>query len=386
MRISKIFFGLVVLISTSNSMAQIKSSNENFNVKLGGFIMFDHAYIKQDSDLNTSSFGNLTSSGGSELRRAAIHMSGSVYDNVDFKMFSIFFQNKTKLIEAHITLKELPIIGNFRAGRIREPMRIDALTTSKNTTFLERSMATSFFPIFNNGVLIFNSFFDKRVNLQASYFKNINNGINNTSITSRITGFLIADYKKNNLFHLGISHRYQSNDNKEYSVGIRPDVHLSQQKYVNTGTIKNVKKVDFYNFESVYIDKSFCVQSEYLVANLNRKLQENIQLSSFYGQVSYILTGENKSHNRSMYFYNSVRPNKPFSLEKKQYGAWELAFRYTHTNLNNKDILGGKETNYTTGLNWYLNPVTKIMFNHVLADIEDKGTASVYQVRLQVAF
>jgi len=386
MCISKIITCLFSLILSTNTIAQLRSSNENFKVKLGGFIQFDHAYIKQNSDLKASSFGHLPNSGGSELRRAAIHMSGTVYDNIDFKMFSIFFPDKTKLIEAHITLKKLPIIGNFRVGRIREPMRIDALTTSKNTTFLERSMPTGFFPIFNNGILIFNTFFNKRINIQTSYFKNTNNGINQTSITSRITGFLLTDFKENNLLHLGVSHRNQSNSNEKYAVSIRPEAHLSPQKYVNTGDIKNVKKTDFYNFEIVYIHKNFCFQSEYLLANLNRRLQENVQLSSYYGQISYILTGENKSHNRSMYFYNSVRPNKPFSLEKKQYGAWELAFRYTHTNLNNKDIFGGNETNYTTGLNWYLNPVTKIMFNHVLADIENKGLASIFQMRFQVAF
>jgi phosphate-selective porin OprO/OprP len=67
-------------------------------------------------------------------------------------------------------------------------------------------------------------------------------------------------------------------------------------------------------------------------------------------------------------------------------GAWEVAFRYSYANLISNNIIGGKQSDFTAGLNWYLNPVTRVMLNHVLASIKDKGNASVFQVRFQVEF
>ena len=54
--------------------------------------------------------------------------------------------------------------------------------------------------------------------------------------------------------------------------------------------------------------------------------------------------------------------------------------------LNDGPIEGGELANITVGLNWYLNPNVRIMFNYVHADIEDSGEADIFQTRFQVDF
>jgi phosphate-selective porin OprO/OprP len=49
------------------------------------------------------------------------------------------------------------------------------------------------------------------------------------------------------------------------------------------------------------------------------------------------------------------------------HGAWELAYRFSYINmLDDLTTKGaGLATDHTFGLNWYLNPFTKVMFNYV---------------------
>jgi phosphate-selective porin OprO/OprP len=55
------------------------------------------------------------------------------------------------------------------------------------------------------------------------------------------------------------------------------------------------------------------------------------------------------------------------------------------------DIEGGEQHNTTAGLNWYLNPYTRIMFNYVYAEVEGRadvedGNINIFQGRFQVYF
>jgi phosphate-selective porin OprO and OprP len=40
--------------------------------------------------------------------------------------------------------------------------------------------------------------------------------------------------------------------------------------------------------------------------------------------------------------------------------------------LNDKDIKGNNLTDFTVGLNWYLNPYTRWKFNYIRAFLEDE--------------
>jgi phosphate-selective porin OprO/OprP len=71
-------------------------------------------------------------------------------------------------------------------------------------------------------------------------------------------------------------------------------------------------------------------------------------------------------------------------------GAFEVALRYGYTNLNSRDIQGGTQGDITIGANWYLNPVSRIMFNYVYTDIDKPevggGSLNIFEVRFQVDF
>ncbi|MDQ7066882.1 MAG: porin [Sulfurimonas sp.] len=63
-------------------------------------------------------------------------------------------------------------------------------------------------------------------------------------------------------------------------------------------------------------------------------------------------------------------------------GALELAVRYSYINLNDQDEdNNGEQTDYTLGVNWYINDEIKLMLNYIVA--EPLGT-KLYNGRLHV--
>jgi phosphate-selective porin OprO/OprP len=62
--------------------------------------------------------------------------------------------------------------------------------------------------------------------------------------------------------------------------------------------------------------------------------------------------------------------------------------------LNDEGIQGGRERNFTAGLNWYLTRNFRFMFNYIRAHVKDRATeppvdsgrSDIFQVRFQIAY
>ena len=98
------------------------------------------------------------------------------------------------------------------------------------------------------------------------------------------------------------------------------------------------------------------------------------------------MTGESKNYKNSYAGFDRVKPTNNFGGDNNGAGAWEIALRYSTSDLNNEDIFGGEQSDITLGVNWHLNPSTRIMLNNVWADIKDAGKMNVFQVRFQIDF
>lgn len=372
---------------------KLESQDKQFSLKFGGRIMVDHAYFFQNNELD-SNFGPLVSKSGTEFRRARLFFSGTVYGNAEFKAQFDFASGEVAFKDVFIGLINLPVVGNVRIGHMKEPFRLDALTSSKYITFMERAFIIDFSQERNNGVLVFNDFFGNRLSAQVGAFRMASNNGNDILaddgyvLTGRITGLALQNSKKKQLLHLGLGYSYRKPESKTYSVSSRPEAHL-ELKYINTETIENVDNINLANFEAAFVSGPFSVQAEYLTATVNNTTEtifKKYNFESYYGQLSYYITGESKNYKSSYEGFDRVKPKKNFGGNDKGSGAWEVALRYSNSDLNNNDVLGGQQSDITLGLNWYLNPVSRIMINHVWANIENHGNASILQGRLQIDF
>lgn len=376
---------------------KLDSEDKNFRLKFGGRIMWDHAYFNQNDELDNS-FGELESVDGTEFRRVRFFMSGLLYTNFEFKLNVDFAGGVTRLKDAYIGIRNLPIVGTVRVGHVKEPLRFDALTSSKYIVFLERGIPADISNERNNGILMMNDFFDNKLSVQAGVFRNADGNGNDKSadesvaLTYRITSLVIQNPEQKSLLHLGASHSFRKPDRDQYLVSIRPKSHLSK-KYISTGNIPNVEKINIFNAEAVFSKGPFTAQAEYLtdfVHQESENISQTYNFENLYVQVSYFLTGEFRPYKNSYDTFGRVRPHKNFMDEGKGAGAFEVALRYGYTNLDSKDIQGGTQGDITLGVNWYLNPASRIMLNYVYTDINKPtvggGILNIFELRFQVDF
>jgi phosphate-selective porin OprO/OprP len=114
----------------------------------------------------------------------------------------------------------------------------------------------------------------------------------------------------------------------------------------------------------------------------------NNNFSAWYAQASWILTGESRLYNYATGAFTPPKVEHPLDLNGGGWGAWELALRYSDTNLNDNvlstanvitaasgasrtydfynTVRGGDQRIFTAGINWYPNQVVRFAFNYEL--------------------
>ena len=368
---------------------QLQSQDSIFSLNFGGYILVDHAYFFDNAELSYN-FGPLKSKSGTEIRSARLSFGGNIYENTNFKFQMDLAGDKVTLTDVYIGISNIPGIGNFRVGHFNEPFRFSALSSSTNLTFMERGANSYFSQLRNNGAMIFNDFIDKQLSVQLGAFRNANNDSNDAFandgyvLAGRVTGIPIRNNSKRQLLHVGASYNYRKPDNRQYNISISPESHLAE-KYLKTGTIELVEDVHLANLETVYIQGPFSIQAEYLHASVNA-VDYQYHFSNYYAELSYFITGESKNYKGSYEGLGRVKPRNNFGGREKGFGALEIAFRYSNTDLTDGIIEAGIESDIAVGLNWYLNPVTRVMFNYGKVLIKDKGNLDVLQARFQIDF
>ncbi len=401
----KSFFGLLLICITFSATAQpnkdfdvrwsnglkIVSADKDFKLKFGGRLMYDMTFFDQ-SDSLSATFGELKS--GSEFRRARLFGSGQIYNNIHFKLQVDFAGGVTVLKDAFIQMSDIPWIGNLRVGHLKEPFRLEALTSSKYITFMERSQHMPFVPARNSGILAYNALLHNRIGWQLGVFRNgekisgdDKDAGNAYNITGRITALLINNQEKHHLLHLGLAYSLRSTRDGNYNLSFRPASHLAP-KYISS-TFSAVEHSNIIDFEAALVMDAFSVQAEFLQAKTDFGVS-SINSSAFYGQISYFLTGEYRPYKNSYEGFGRIKPIKNYDAKGNGgIGAWELALRYEQVDLTQTS--GSQMRDITFGVNWYVNPATRLMLNYVLATIAkqnfiDDQQAGILEMRFQVDF
>jgi phosphate-selective porin OprO/OprP len=148
--------------------------------------------------------------------------------------------------------------------------------------------------------------------------------------------------------------------------------------FVDTGNIRDVDHFQLFDPEFALILGPLSLQAEYAFAAVHRIGQPDLFFNGSMAQVSYFLTGEHRPYDRKLGIHKRVLPFEDFFRVRTKskgiqtgLGAWEVAARFSNIVLNDKDINGNNLTDFTLGLNWYLNPYTRLKFNYVRAFLED---------------
>jgi len=184
-----------------------------------------------------------------------------------------------------------------------------------------------------------------------------------------------------------------SNGIKLANTGSLPASHVSQWGVEAAGNYQNVYgQVGYYGFQvdrAPVAYKTFTGSSTSATSVVQPR---NNSFSAWYVQASWILTGESKGYNTANGAFTPPKPAKPFSLSNGDWGAWELAARYSDLNLNShatdganvitnwtgastrtytyyNTVRGGDQRIATVGLNWYPNNTIRFALEYQWIDV-----------------
>ena len=356
----------------------INAQSSDKEIKFGGRIMYDMAVWE-----NTTN-DIATQMSGTEFRRVRFYNSGKIYGNVKYKLQLDFAGGKVAFKDVWMELNKLPIKGALRVGHFKEPLRLEAITSSKYITFMERSLPIAMSVERNSGAMYYATFGD-RLSLQTAVFRegdafgNDKESASNINLTSRIAYLAINDGNK--LLHLGVANSIRKNSEKTYGFSTSAENHLGNR--LASVSFENVDETNILGGEFAYINGSLFLQGEYLQATVSG-INES-ELSSYYGQISYFLTGERRSYKNLLSGFGSVKPNNNYG--ENGWGAIELAVRLSSMDLTTANA--GTLEDVTIGINWYLNPNTRVMFNYVMGEMitgEEIVTENAIMMRVQLSF
>jgi phosphate-selective porin OprO/OprP len=161
----------------------------------------------------------------------------------------------------------------------------------------------------------------------------------------------------------------------------RPEIRVDGVRLIDTGSL-DAAHANVYGVEFGGNWKNFYVQGEHFWFDVDRRDQalEDPSFGGYYLQGSWLITGESRRYNPATGSFQNPRPKSAFAHDGG-WGAFELATRFSHTDLNFNEgdpgtapvagaVRGGEQDVLAVGLNWYLNPNFKVLFNYLMIDVD----------------
>ena len=352
-------------------------------INIGGRFMEDFTFISGGNDLATA-LGK-TFDDGVETRRARIRVFGNLAENVAYKMEYDWAGGTGSLRDAILDL-HLEHVGNLVIGHQNEPMGLDLLTSSRFSTFIERSsLSEAFTPERNAGLSLWHN--NNDYTASVGWFRDTDaqgkSGDESTAFTGRVVYRPWFEDKGRSMLHLGVS-ASQRNTKGGVSYAARPENHFIA-KFVDTGAIA-ADDVLLLGFEAALQEGPFHAMLEFMQADVNATTGTDPSFSGWSAQAGWFLTGESRSYKTKHGIFDRVKPNHNALSKEEGAGAWEIAARVSNLDLTDSVSVADELDTMTVALNWYVNPNTRFMLDATQADMGSFDATTIIAMRVAFDF
>lgn len=382
-------------------------------MKIGGQIIVDSLWFSQ-SPANRAQVGDVQDA--LDFRRARLYATGEAYEIFNYAIGFDFAQGvatngRPAFLDNYIGISKLPVFGNLRIGHFFEPFTLERSSSNRNATFMERSLADAFAPARNVGVMIFNQNESQSLYWALGTFRADSDNFGDDAgdqegqaVDGRIAYRPYYDEESGGRYymHLGGAYSYRHASDGGLQYRSRPEAFGNSDAsnpatpyFVDTGNIA-AQYAQLFGAEFLWVNGPLSVQSEYVLAPVNRTLGPDALFQGGYLNVSYFLTGEHRPYNRELAVMDRVMPFGNFFRVRSEdgsvqtgWGAWEVAGRISYIDLTSQGINGGRMQDGTFGLNWYLSPYHRFKFNYILSHLDNDATqsyASIFGLRFDTDF
>jgi phosphate-selective porin OprO and OprP len=391
-----------VTLSPNNRPGFASADGQN-TIELTSRVHFDIGDYLKVQPQSPAGPHSLTS--GVDARRARIGVLGKFMGDWNYTFITEFGGStdgpQTSNIEnAYLSYNGFrPVAIDF--GYLDVPFTLDEATSSNDIMFMERAEIQN---VVTNmaandgraalGVRSNNDRYWAGAYLTGPVAGALHTGSNQQQLgaTARATYQVLQS--NNYYLHLGVDGEYvftpRANGNSAasnastLSFSDRPELRVDPTTFLNTGAIP-AKNAGAFGPEIAGGLGSAFFQAEYYHIFIDQSGQSataptpRLNFDGYYVQASYVLTGESRKYIPTTGAYSGVRPNRP--VGSGGWGAWEVAVRWAHVDLNSHDtpgvaqttsggVFGGRANGLAFGVNWYVNNNIRFMLNYIHDDVD----------------
>lgn len=352
---------------------RVTSADGEYEVSIGGRIHFDtYLFDRDQADVT----------GTTEFRRARLTVAGKAL-GWDYKLEQDFAAGGTTDGFRDVFVSRSALGGRITIGQFKPYRSLEELTSSNEITMMERpfSSATGLYSgrQFQQGVGYLASGDSYSAGISVFNLRHAgaprNEGV---GAAARATWAPIHDDE--NTLHLGISTSIENANRNS------PDLAAVANYAGRRGpaqTIATVAGASGRSVEAVGLEVAgsfgpLFFQSEYARARHGQAVGPDHDVDTWYLMGGWFITGEHKPYRVGTGVFGSPRPNAAS-------GAWQLTARYD--TIENSDVAGLSADSLTLGLNYFVSPYLRFMFNYTRGDNEiDGDRTSQYALRTQFNF
>ncbi|HEY0302929.1 MAG TPA: porin, partial [Rhizomicrobium sp.] len=187
------------------------------------------------------------------------------------------------------------------------------------------------------------------------------------------------------LTHLGVSASllFSAEDVRYQS---RPECHLAPA-FVDTGAVRSSQNSVVSGVEVLQILGPWTLMGEALLASVRDR--STAVVWGGYMSVGRFLTDVTQPYDRTSGRLARFETPRPFSWSARTFGTLRAAARLSYLDLEDGNVAGGRETNVTADLTWFLNHYLALRLEYGFAAIRERpndGNLHFVQARFQVDF
>jgi len=400
-------------VTIANGKPTIASADGRFSATVHGVMQLDTAKYFQDDNLPASVTAR-DLSGGANFRRARLGVDGKLFGDFDYNVLLDFggsgaedtgrvhelwlqytgfdavklkvgaFPPSLGLADAASTngalFPERPAVTEISRGLAGGDTRIGAGISAGGERWLASAAVTgALVSSFNSGATAFNSpVFDEQLGYTLRFAGTplkgddwlVHAGANASVIVQPADAGAAAATR--------------------YPVQLRerPELRVDGTRLVDTGAI-DAAGARALGFELAFQKKNLLFQGEYFDLRVDRRNPAagltDPKFSGWYLEGGWVLTGEARKYNTATAAFDAPAVAKPLDPSKDQWGAWELAARYSTLDLGSHEnsvvvadrIRGGEQSIWTFGVNWFPNPAVKFMVDVQDVSIKRRNAAGL---------
>ena len=268
-------------------------------------------------------------------------------------------------------------------GHWKEPVSLDQQTSSRHSAAMERAAFTNAFG-FGRRLGVGVSVSGDNHTFRAGVFgDNVNDPTGasdeGTAAAARVTFNPISNDAR--IIHVGASAMVRdAGDAARFRYRARPQIDIGD-RFVDTTAF--AESDAFVGVEAAALSGPWHVEAEYGVLDADGPVADATFQGGYLAGGVFLTPGDAQGYSGGA--FNRTRPKR--AVTDGGGGAWELRGRVDWLDLEDGAVLGGTQTAYTVGVNWYATDYLRFLSEVSHAQIEDgpSGSGDVQAVSVRGA-